>query len=892
MATTDELIAAANKAVSGPNAGTGKSYHWNAAKEGFAEFLGNVGDAPARAYQLLKAASGAAQPIRGPVTGITSGGAGELPEVDIGAANMFTDYFKNALGVEPMPAPSKGAEVVAGGLRGITSSPIPMGGSGGALAQLLKGLAVSGSAGAGAVAGGQAAESLAPGSVPAQVAGNLFGGLVGGVAVPSTMGIAGIVSRAKTAAQGAMTNPAAQAQIKGAAAKIVDRQVKDAISGTPKAAENITEALRLREKLGPSFSPSVAEMADSPGLTEMQRRFTLTTPQRLNDEVARDSANVAAVREFYSKAAPEAGAPGSIRTAVNQTFAKQADDLAAATEANAAKLPVADQSSIGARAAELAVAEKQAARPAISAAYEKAFNAAGDARIDLAPVIAKTEEILGTKLSQVKPETAPATVAKIKQLVSKQGDKSPEELAYLASVLGGEVGQAQAARSQVTLRDIDDIRKAVNADVASAMRASDPTAAMRLRNLSAVHRTIDEAVALSPVSSEAKTLYGAAIQKYRNEFVPRFKEGANYQMFKDTSLNEPRIMAEKFTSAYFKPDAQGGITRGLQFSNLFGKNQEAKDLTKTGILDIYRQSAVNPQTGAIDFAAHNRFLRNYGRTLTQFKNAGVDAMSEITSVGKAAGELTALQDKLGKLASAMKFDTTDDLINAALQSPKVMGNSLVAIGKDNRESFRRILMDRAWESGTGAGMQKYLTDNARTLKMALSESHLSDMRDISKALEITERAPIRGVLASGGPDVLKNATGVSLATVWSQYRATTGGRQGPATAVFNLAAPVMTKLSQTNFNDVMQKALHDPETAKQLRSFLMATNPSQAAVSSTGLLNKIGRTAKMAAGLVWDSKGTIGRVILGMENYPANTRRSIPAIANTIQSEQQQETMQ
>jgi hypothetical protein len=227
----------------------------------------------------------------------------------------------------------------------------------------------------------------------------------------------------------------------------------------------------------------------------------------------------------------------------------------------------------------------------------------------------------------------------------------------------------------------------------------------------------------------------------------------------------------------------------------------------------------------------------------------------------------------------LKFDTTADLVDGALKSTKVMGNVLTRVGQDQRQNLQRILMDKAWESGTGAGMQKFLSDNSDTLKMALTPKHLSDMSDISKALAITERAPIRGTLASGGPDILKNATGVSLATVWSQYRATTGGRQGPATAVFNLAAPVMTRLSQTNFNDVMQKALHDPQTAKQLRDFLMAANAGQANMAASGLLSRIAQTVKMGAGIAWDYKGNAARLLLGAENYGTNLGRSAVPIA-------------
>lgn len=873
MTTLSELIAAADKAAAGNGKPkSDKNYYVNAAKEGFAEGVGNVADAPGRILSLLKAAGGMAM---APFVK----DAGDLPQVDTGFSNFNTDALKRLLGVEQIEPTSKGQEVVGGVLRGAASLPLPLAAGGSALAQTAKTALVGGLAGGGAVGGGQAAEAIAPDSPMAKMAGMLAGGLAGGVVLPSAGGVLGVYNRMKQGAEDLATNTDIQGKAKTVAEKIVDRQVKDAVSGTPRAAENITEALRLRDRIGPNFNPSVAEMADSPGLTEMQRRFSLTTPQRLNQEIARDEMGVQAVRDFYNKYAGKPAQPGAIRSAVNQSLSDENAAVAGKAEALAGRLKPADQNAIGNKASELAFAEREAAKPAITAAYEKAFEAAGDARVNLSPVVSKVEEILGTKLAQVKPESAPQTVSAIQRLFKQSGDKTPDELSYLASRIGGALENPQTARAQVTLRDIDDIRKAINADVASAARSSDPSAAMRMRNLSQVHRAIDEAVTNSAVPDTAKTLYANAIQKYRNEFVPRFKEGANYQMFKDTSLNEPRIIADKFTTTYFKPDAQGGVNAGQQFSKLFGANPEAKDLTRQGIMDIYRQKVVNPQTGQIDVAAHNRFQRDYGRTMEQFRSAGINVKDEIAGIGQQAEKLTQFGDKLLSLTKSLRYDTTDDLISGALSSPKVMGNVLVRLGSEQRQNMQRVLMDKAWESGTGAGMQKYLTENAQTLKMALSPQHLQDMTDISKALAITERAPVRGVLASGGPDVLKNATGVSMATVWSQYRAVTGGRQGPATAVFNLSAPVMTKLSQTNFNDVMQTALHDPATARALRDFLVSNQSGAANASASGLMARLAQAAKTGAGIVWDSKGHIAKIAIGTENYGNNLGRAANAIS-------------
>ena len=880
----ESRIAMATKAISGATPSSSKpqgNYYWNAAKEGLAMGVGNVADVIPRALQLGRVGAGMAMApfVKDP---------NMLPEVSQEFANSNTTRLKNLFGVEDIPAPSKGAAIVGGAIRGATSLPLPIGGAGNALAQTLMSSVVGGAGGAGAVVGGQTAEHLAPGNPYAQVVGEVIGGLAGGVAVPSSGGLMGIIRRARSGIDDAAASPEMQSAARNTAERVVDRQVKDAVSGTPQAAQNITDALRLRKRI-PGFNPSVAEMADSPGLSEMQRRYSLLTPQRLNEEVARDAGNVASVRQFYESTAGQKGKPGAIRSAVNQDVSDTAENLSAQARATAGKIPVADQMAIGNRAAEIASAEKVAARPAITAAYERAFDAAGDAKVDVSNVLAKVEDILGQKITQIKPDVAPQTVRQIQRILAGNGGKSKEELDYLASIMGGDItGGAAATASKMTLRDVDSLRKAINADTASARTSSDPVAATKLWNLSQVHKEIDDSVSRAQLPNGSKELYSDAVRKYREEYAPRFKEGSNLKMFKDTSLNEPKIAADKFVAEYFKPDTQGGMTRGENFKKLFGQNAEAKDLTKTGILDSYRQKVVNAETGEINVGAHNRFMRDYNRTLTSFKLAGVNAKDELDSIGAQAAKIADLQGKAAAIARDMKFDTTDDLVNAALKSEKIMGNLLIRVGKDNREQVQRALMDKAWEGGTGASMQKFLKDNNKTLKMALSEKHLQDMTDISKALEITERATIRGTLASGGTDVLKNATGVSMATVWSQYRATSGGRQGAMTAVFNLAAPVMTRLSQTSFNDIMQKALHDPATAKSLRDFLLSNSESASNDAAVRILKSAGQTAKMAAGIVWDSKSNIGKLVLGTEHYGKNLGRSAQAIATEVQKEQQQ----
>jgi hypothetical protein len=440
-------------------------------------------------------------------------------------------------------------------------------------------------------------------------------------------------------------------------------------------------------------------------------------------------------------------------------------------------------------------------------------------------------------------------------------------------------------KNSATLEEIDGIRKAINADTQMAQRSNDPLAATRLNSLSKLHSELDSAIANSKLTPEAKSLYSNALEKYRTEFAPRFKQGSNLEVFGKTSLNEPKILPDRFISEYFKPDSQGGVTQSQQFSKLFGTNQAAKTLASEGILDLYRGKVVNPTTGTIDQTAHNAFMRDYGRTLRAYGDAGIDVGGQINHIGQEAARVGASMDKLNSLASSLKFDTVDSMANDALRNPKTMGNILGSLGPDKRQTLNTILLDKAFESGTADGMSKFLEAHKNTLRMTVPENQMNAMQDIAKALAMTERAPIRGNVASGGADMLKNATGVSAATVFSQIRAVTGGRSSAEWAAINMAMPALNKMTQTSFANVMENALHSPQSAVNLRNYLMSETPQDANKWAGALMNSI----KMSGKLAWAAKGPITTRFLGPEQYPGNISRIAPTIEAPLDEKTQRD---
>ena len=188
----------------------------------------------------------------------------------------------------------------------------------------------------------------------------------------------------------------------------------------------------------------------------------------------------------------------------------------------------------------------------IQPAYDTAFTAAGNAKIDVSDVVANAEKILERKLSDFAPETAPNTVRQLLGFIPKDQPTGP----VILSAQGKPLTTPEVLPAQATLRQLDDVRKAINADIAAAKNSTAPSSDMTLR----------------------------------------FKTGINANLFKQTALNEPKLNPDDVVSKFFQPK---GEREASQFVALFGQNPKALQLQRAGIEDLYRQKVVNEATSEV-----------------------------------------------------------------------------------------------------------------------------------------------------------------------------------------------------------------------------------------------------------------------------------------------------
>ena len=275
----------------------------------------------------------------------------------------------------------------------------------------------------------------------------------------------------------------------------------------------------------------------------------------------------------------------------------------------------------------------------IEPAYNAAFKEAGDAKIDVSNVVSKAESILERKLSDFAPESAPSTVRKLMSLQPKVAEVEAETIGK-AGFKAAKPAKPELKVPSATLQQLDDIRKAINADIAAAKSSPAGMADTTLRNLNQLHAEIDAAVAQSKTLPDAaKTAYSDALSKYREVYAPRFKTGVNANLFKQTSLNEPKINPDDVVTKFFSKD---GEREAGQFVDMFGKNADAMKIARAGIEDLYRRQ-VTDAAGNVIPAAQAKFVKDYARPLAILDKAGMNLSSRFDVIAQDAQRLAAIQ---------------------------------------------------------------------------------------------------------------------------------------------------------------------------------------------------------------------------------------------------------
>jgi hypothetical protein len=382
---------------------------------------------------------------------------------------------------------------------------------------------------------------------------------------------------------------------------------------------------------------------------------------------ARFSAGVEKLRNtpgFETEKATQAAQANEARLAqenrVQTTYQKQIDDVKNKIDTN---LTEVNPYEVGSALTAAAKAEKdKLQKGVITPAYESAFELAGKAKVDISDVVKKAEDILGQPLAQIDPRSAPQTA---RALMSFKKGPTPGEYVSLGENVGYTAEATAPKAPTANMRELDALRKDINADVTAAKMSSDPMAATRLRQLEQLHKVIDDAIGKSDTLPEAaKAAYAQAVNLYRTEMVPRFKTGVNANLFKQTSINEGKVRPEDVVQKYFNPN---GASEAKQFVTLFGQNPDAMKIASTGIEDLFRQKVLT-ETGDVAPEKVAAFMKSYRAPIAELDNAGMGLAQKFETVKADAARLAEIK----RIADAS---------GNKLAPPLPPGSNALAIGK-------------------------------------------------------------------------------------------------------------------------------------------------------------------------------------------------------------------
>lgn len=487
------------------------------------------------------------------------------------------------------------------------------------------------------------------------------------------------------------------------------------------------------------------------GLTGLEASLAGANPKMAADAFARRNQNIEAIQRQLAgldeQIKTQAGAltptaTAEIKTVRDSLLRNLADEeqaLANTAQGVARPLPNVSQSEVGGGLRSRGQAlETETQRQVITPAYEKSFDASKNAPIDLTGMIGAAKRITNDLGSLFDASTVPESVRKTLRL---EPSTTPGEWVQIAPGAGYAKQPPVEGPPQLSLRDFDTVRKALNREYGAASRSNAPDADVRARNLKSVITQMDADLAKSAVPDEAKTLYGDALKLFQTEMVPSFRTGETGKMLSEGQFNMPATLPSKQVAAFL--GTEEGAT---QFVRTFGKDAQALEGMKQGVLDLYRRGIVDPTTRAVSPTKAAAFETKYARQLAALEKAGVDVRGTMAQV---RGDAEIVQRGMETLASeAKKFRdavNAKDVVDLALKSSSDMNFVKQRLTPDARQALVTEVTDRATQfikDGAPEKALEYLTKNERAIKTALGKGDKSYAQIVDLAKNQTELAEL------------------------------------------------------------------------------------------------------------------------------------------------------
>jgi hypothetical protein len=301
-------------------------------------------------------------------------------------------------------------------------------------------------------------------------------------------------------------------------------------------------------------------------------------------------------------------------------------------------------------------------------------------------------------------------------------------------IQGVPVKTMQSAKP-VTLAEANEIRQAINIDLASLKGSQESGANIARARLMELKSALDKSIK-NDVPKEAFDLFENANKLFRDRIVGVFRTGEPANLGRTSTLNQPMLRPGDIVG---KAMVDEGST--LQFLNVFKQDPAAMQNLKKGVEDLYRQKVLAGGKAATP-EAHTAFMSTNERQLAALDNAGLGMSTRLNQIGgqvkglaTAETALTAqgqaipskvaeafkAEDEAFKLASTtLGYKQTDKLREAIVRDPMVADMALTRMDAPARSSLARGVLQDAIKSGDASSILKHLDSNEQGIMRVLN----------------------------------------------------------------------------------------------------------------------------------------------------------------------------
>lgn len=504
----------------------------------------------------------------------------------------------------------------------------------------------------------------------------------------------------------------------------------------PQALVNALRATRGMETT-PGFTPTMTERllergAATPTLAAMEARVAASSPKANRQIYAAAQKRVSALQDQLTRVEqqlqtrvnalrPEAQVElRAVRDQLMQGLAQARNEVQTAQTALAKSLPDVSQLEIGGKLAGVAEAELAAAKTRVTSAYTQAMQLAGDTPvIPFESVVARAGIIRAQPITQLKglaPETA--------QVLELYGAKEAPKEAVGKGLVTGKMKQPAPPELPpvVNLEQASALGKALNIDYAALKGSTDSAANIARANVNKMRDALNESIANSGLSREAKEAYAAAQQAHVTEVADRFYTGTASKLFRKGASNVALLGDENIARTILQTE-----TGAKDLLTALGNGPAARQTAQQGIEDLFRREVVDASTKTVKPEAAAAFLQKYGR---QIDAVGGGLRQRLTQVQQEATKLGEGFEKLASLSSEFGKKSAREVVDYALQHPSNMNQVQTRIGKDAQSALAREVADRAMaplKAGDADATMKFLTENAATARQALGRAAYDDL---------------------------------------------------------------------------------------------------------------------------------------------------------------------